>query len=111
MNWYKKEQKQIIIYRGERSGNKGGGYFSTSKEFAIQFTQSGLDREVITKRVDPSLIYDARTENKPLPDANNETDFDNAMLRAKELGLHGFRLTEGINQPDSIYIFDKGILR
>jgi len=26
-------------------------------------------------------------------------------MRAKELGLIGFRLSEGMNQPDSIYIF------
>ena len=109
MNWYK-IAKRIPIYRGEHSGNKGGGYFSTNKEFARQFTQSGLDREVIVRQINLASIYDARTEGKPLPEATNETDFDNAMIRAKELGLYGFRLTEGPDLPDSIYIFNKAIL-
>lgn len=110
MNWYKTATKEITIYRGEYSGNKGGGYYSIDKEFARQFTQSGQDKEITTRRIDPSLIYDARNEGKPLPDANNEQDFDNAMMRTKELNLHGFRLTEGINQPDSIYIVNKKAL-
>lgn len=105
MNWYKKASKEITIYRGEHQGNKGGHYYSLNKEFARQFTQSGQDKEIITRKINPNLIYDARNEEKPLPDANNEQDFDNAMRRAKELGFQGFRLTEGINQPDSIFIF------
>ena len=109
MNWYK-IAKQITLYRGEYSGNKGGGYYSTNKEFAKQFTQSGQDKEIITKHIDPKFIYDARTEGKPLPSATNENEFDNAIIRAKELGLYAFRLTEGNNQPDSVYVFDKRIL-
>jgi hypothetical protein len=109
MNWYKKAQA-IPVYRGEYTGNKGGGYYSVDKEFARQFTQTGQEKEVIKRNINLSLIYDARKEGKPLPDANNENDFDNAMSRAKELGFYGFRLTEGSDQPDSIYIFDKRIL-
>lgn len=109
MSWYKKA-KQITVYRGEYSGNKGGGYFSTDKEFARQFTQSGLDREIIIKKIDSSLIYDARTEGKNLPSATNEQEFDEAMERTKELHLAGFRLTEGINQPDSIYMLSRSAL-
>ena len=104
MNWYKLA-KQITLYRGEYYGNKGGGYYSTDKEFARQFTQSGQDHEIITRRIDLNAIYDARKEGKLLPEATNENDFDNGMARAKELGLIGFRLSEGLNQPDSIYIF------
>jgi hypothetical protein len=104
MNWYKLA-KQIPIYRGIYTGNKNGHYYSTNKEFARQFTQSGQDKEIITRRIDLNIIYDARNEGKPLPEATNENDFDNGMARAKELGLKGFRLTEGLNQPDSIYIF------
>jgi hypothetical protein len=29
------------------------------------------------------------------------------MTKTKELGLYGFRLTEGLNQPDSIYILNE----
>lgn len=106
MNWYRLA-KLLTIYRGEYSGNKGGGYFSTSKEFARQFTQSGLDREVIRKAIDSELIYDARTEGKPLPSATNEQEFDEAYAKTQELGLIGFRISEGMNQPDSIYILDR----
>lgn len=110
MNWYKKAKNEIPIYRGEYAGNKGGNYFSTSKEFARQFTQKGLESEVIQKRIDLSLIYDARTEGKPLPDANNEKEFDDAMARTKELHLYGFRLSEGTNEPNSIYMLDTSSL-
>ena len=106
MNWYKKA-KAISIYRGENSSNKNGHYYSIDKNFAAQFTQTGQIKEVITKKIDLSLIYDSRKEGKPLPSANNENEFDNAMARAKELGLVGFRLTEGVNQPDSIYLINK----
>ena len=109
MNWYK-FSKLIPIYRGEYSGNKGGGYFSTDKEFARQFTQSGLDREIIRKTIDSNLIFDSRTEGNTLTSATNEQEFDYALNRAKELGFVGFRLTEGSNQPDSIYIIDRSML-
>jgi len=104
MNWYKKASKEITLYRGEHSTNKNGHYYSLDKEFARQFTQSGQDKEIITRKINPSLIYDARNEGKPLPDANNEQDFTSALIKAKELGFQGFRLTEGMNQPDSVYI-------
>ena len=110
MNWYKKAQI-IPIYRGEYTGNKNGHYYSLDKDFARQFTQTGQEKEVITKQINLSLIYDARNEGKPLPDANNEEDFDNAMTRTKELGLSGFRLTEGLNQPDSIYMINRNALK
>jgi len=103
--WYRAATKQIQVYRGIYTGNENGHYYSTDKEFARQFTQSGQDKEIITRRIDLSTIYDARKEGKLLPEATNENDFDNGMMRAKELGLKGFRLSEGINQPDSIYIF------
>jgi hypothetical protein len=104
MNWYKLA-KQIPVYRGIYTGNKNGHYYSLDKEFARQFTQSGQDKEIITRRIDLNTIYDARKEGRLLPEATNEQQFDNGMMRAKELGLIGFRLSEGINQPDSIYIF------
>jgi len=109
MNWYKLASI-ISIYRGENvsSQNRGKiiGYYSVDREFARQFTQTGQDKEVKERKIDLNAIYDARQEGKPLPSANNEADFENAMRRAAELGYSAFRLTEGPNQPDSIYIMD-----
>ena len=74
-----KISKLITIYRGEHSGNKNGYYYSIDKEFARQFTQSGLDKEILVRKIDTNSIYDSRTENKPLPSANNEKEFDEAI--------------------------------
>lgn len=47
----------ILIYRGESVHNKAGGplggkFFSTDREWARQFTQTGRDSEVITRRIE-----------------------------------------------------------
>ena len=56
MNWYKKASKEITLYRGEHSTNKNGHYYSLDKEFARQFTQSGQDKEIITRRINPCYL-------------------------------------------------------
>ena len=104
------------IYRGESSSSenkgKGGiGYWSIDPEFAVQFTQTGQMHEVMIRDVDLSHVHDATKEGKKLPSANSETDFDLAIKTAKEKGFYGVRFTEGKNQPDSIYIFNKAIFK
>lgn len=104
----------IKIYRGESSSSenrgKGGiGYWSTDPDFAVQFTQTGQMKEVMVREVNLSHIYDVTKEGKKLPSANSESDFDNAIKIAKEKGFYGVRFSEGGNQPDSFYIFNKKI--
>ena len=110
MNWYKLAQL-IPIYRGEYSGNKNGNFYSFNKEFAKQFTQSGQDNEIITKFIDLSKIYDPRKENLPLPNASNEKEFDQTLYKTKQLKLDGFIVDEGLNEPNSVYVLNKSILK
>jgi len=106
----------IKVYRGESSSSenkgKGGiGYWSIDLEFAIQFTQTGQMKEVMTRKIDLNHIYDTSKEGKDLPSANSEKDFDLSIDTAKEKGFYGVRFSEGKNQPDSFYIFDKKIFK
>ena len=105
----------IKVYRGESSSsdNKGGsiGYWSIDPEFAVQFTQTGQMKEVMNRKIDLNHIYDASKEGKDLPSANSEKEFDLSIDTAKEKGLYGVRFSEGKNQPDSFYIFDKKIFK
>jgi len=107
---------RLKIYRGESSSSenkgKGGiGYWSIDPEFAVQFTQTGQMKEVMVREIDLSRIYDATKDGDKLPSANSESDFDHAIKTAKEKGFYGVRFSEGRNQPDSFYIFNKNIFK
>lgn len=91
---------QILLYRGEYSGNTGGHYWTTDREWARQFTQSGLDSEIRTFSLDSKVIYRAT----PLPRATSEVDIDSALGAAISLGYKALWVSEGLNQPNSIYI-------
>jgi hypothetical protein len=96
---YFKESKEVV-YRGISNGNANGHYWSTDKEFARQFTQSGLDKEIITKLVDTNTILVLT----PLPRATDEAEVDNALKIAISKGYKGFRVDEGKGQPNSIFM-------
>jgi hypothetical protein len=107
-----KKSNIIKIYRGESSSSenkgKGGiGFWSIDPEFAVQFTQTGQIKEVMTRKIDLDQIYDATKDGGNLPSANSEREFDLTMEVAKEKGYYGVKFSEGRNQPDSFYIFDK----
>jgi hypothetical protein len=57
MRLYEIERKVLTIYRGEYSGNKHGKFWTQDFEFAKQFTQSGLDKEVLARYIFPGDIY------------------------------------------------------
>jgi len=95
----------IKVYRGESSSS------DIDPEFAVQFTQTGQMKEVMNRKIDLNHIYDASKEGKDLPSANSEKEFDLSIDTAKEKGLYGVRFSEGKNQPDSFYIFDKKIFK
>jgi hypothetical protein len=64
-------------------------------------------KEVMTRKIDLDEIYDATKDGGNLPSANSEREFDLAMEVAKKKGYYGVKFSEGRNQPDSFYIFDK----
>lgn len=101
MNWYKmyKIAKSIKLYRGESVYNKDGHYYTTDREWARQFTQSGLDREIKMISVPEDIIY----RKDPLPSAVNESEFDIALAEAKENGFKAFWVNEGDGEPNSVY--------
>jgi len=95
------------VYRGEFSGNKGGKYWSTNKEWAAQFTQTGRIEEVKTRKIKESDIF----SSNPLPYAGDSKEIDKAIERAKQKGFKAVKLDEGTNEPDSIYVFEKSALK
>lgn len=108
-DWYNSQRSQavggkIAIYRGEYSGNKGGKFWTTDPEFARQFTQSGLDREIMTRKIYLSDIYLGSADvYAGDPDA---IDAEIAKVRAEEDDYKAVLLDEGPDQPKSIYVFD-----
>lgn len=92
--------KLITLYRGNNAYNKGGRYYTTDKEWARQFTQSGRDSEIVSIHYNPDNIY----AKIPMPHATSEKEFDEAMKEAIEKGFKAFMLDEGMGQPHSVYI-------
>lgn len=103
-NLYVVEQK-IPIYRGISQVNKQyNSFYTTDKEWARQFTQSGLDREIKKEYIDSSVIY----KTNPMTMATGlDADFDRDVAIAKSKGFKAIWLDEGNNEPPSIYIIDK----
>jgi hypothetical protein len=90
------------IYRGRNAYQQGDGhYWSTDKEWARQFTQSGLDREISEKLIKTQDIL----KLNPLPKATHESEIDNAIKIGMQGGFKGIFVDEGLNQPNSVYLF------
>jgi GNAT superfamily N-acetyltransferase len=99
---------EITIYRGEGgTSKKSGPYWSPDKDFARQFTHSGLESELKKNTIQASDVY---TPNQPVyggdPDA-----IDFAVAEARGKGFKAVRLSEGQGEPDSIYVFERSALR
>lgn len=89
------------LYRGQNAYQQGGGhYWSTDREWARQFTQSGLDSEIKEKVV---LERDIMVLN-PLPHATDEAQISNAAKMAMNAGYKGFKVDEGKGQPNSVFM-------
>jgi len=99
--------KEIEIYRGEYTGNKDGNYWSTDKEWAAQFTQTGRIEEVKVRRIKLEDVYIA----DDLPYAGDPDAIDEAISEAKTKKLKAVKLDEGKNEPPSIYVFNKSALK
>lgn len=96
----------LTIYRGEYAGNKGGYFWTEDREFARQFTQSGLDREILVRYIFPGDIYKKSADVY----AGNETAVDAALAAAKEQDYKAIMLSEGPGEPHSIFVFDRTAL-
>ena len=107
MNFLEWLNSHITIYRGESSYNRGGRYWTTDREWARQFTQSGRDSEIKTARIESSRIY----REDPLPNATDEIAMDKAMKAARDQGFAAIWVNEGLNEPNSIYVLIKSALR
>lgn len=98
----------ITIHRGESVHNRKGGpmkgkYYSTDKEYARNFTQSGQDHEIVTKRIHKGHVLDKKH-------VFAGDDIEPHLKEAKEKGFKAVRFNEGKDQPDSIYVLDhKGL--
>lgn len=99
----------LEIHRGESSHNRRGGplggkFFSTDYEWARQFTQSGLDSEILTRKIRIADILDKR-------DTYAGDDFEDLLRQAKSKGYKAVRFNEGSGEPDSVYVIDLKALR
>ena len=88
----------IKIYQGRNVYNKKSKYFTTDKEWARNFTQSGLDSEIFTKTIDTKNVY----KHNPLPEATDVNQLDYVKNIAKSKGFFSIWVDEGKNEPNSI---------
>lgn len=100
MNWYK-TANIITLYQGRSVHNKGSKYWTADKEWARQFTQSGLDSEIKSIKIDDKHIY----MHNPLPQATNPDEIDKVIAIAEKQGFNAIAVDEGTNEPNSILIF------
>jgi hypothetical protein len=99
--------KKIPIFRGEYSGNKGGNFYSSDREWSRQFTQSGQDKEIISAFLDEGDVF-----VPPAPVyAGNPDAVDAAIAEARAQGKRAVKLSEGAGEPDSFFVFDKSGLK
>ena len=97
----------LKVYRGETANNRNGSFWTEDMEFAQQFTQSGLAREVMMRYLRAKDVF-----VPPLPVyAGNEDGVDAAIAEAGVQGCRAVQLSEGRGEPDSIFVFDKAALR
>lgn len=94
----------LTIYQGRSVYNKNSKYFTTNKEWAQQFTQSGRENEITIAQIDPKVIYG----DAPLPQATNEKMLEKTIevAKAKNKDYKAIWVDEGIREPRSIFILD-----
>ena len=90
----------ISLYRGESQYNKGGKYWTTDKEWAMQFTLSGLSSHVKSMTFPSERIF----KDIPLPSATNAEQLDATEVLAISQGFPAFWVDEGDGQPESVYM-------
>lgn len=109
LNIEEKTNNLLTVYQGRSVYNRGSKYFTTDKEWAINFTQSGQEKELTVAKIDTSLIY----EENPLPQATNEKMLEKTIEVAKAMnkGYKAIWVDEGAREPRSIFIMDMSVIR
>jgi len=97
----------VTIYQGRNVYNKGTRYFTTKKEWAQNYTQSGRENEITIAKINPKVIY----QKQPLPEATDESMMEKAIEEAKKLGYKAIWLDEGVREPHSIFVMDMGVVK
>lgn len=94
------DSNYITLYRG-KGYNEGNNYYSPSKNFALEFTKSGNENELIKTNVNINQIY----KHNPLPKGYGPDDpnFNIAINIAKNMGLNAIWVDEGDNLPNSVF--------
>jgi hypothetical protein len=107
MNWYRQSQSNIAIFRGRSSYNRKSGYYTTDREWARQFTQSGKDSEIISA----SIPLEKIKRSDPLPEATDPEQIDEAVSVARSEGYAAIWVDEGSGEPQSVLVIDDRVLR
>jgi GNAT superfamily N-acetyltransferase len=92
----------LTVYQGRNVYNKTSQFFTTDKEWARNFTQSGQDSEIRIGKIDPKVIY----QKDPMPEATDEKQIDAALEEAKASGYLAIWVNEGRNEPPGILVID-----
>ena len=102
MNWYTRYSGagRINLWRGESSYNRGGRFWSTDREWARQFTQSGRASEVRGMSMRAAEIWRA----DPPPPAVDPAALDRVGAEARGLGYGAFWVDEGPGEPESVCV-------
>ena len=107
MSWYTLSQNSNVqLYRGVNAYNKSSGYFTTEKEWARQFTQSGRDSEIMTATIPADRVY----RQDPLPQAVDPDQVDEAIAIAKSRGFAALWVDEGVGELNSVLVTDRSAL-
>ncbi len=100
----KQSSEFVTLHRGNSSSPGTANYYSTSRDFAREFTQSGQDSEISSVRVPTNRIMDL---GEKTPEATDTKAIAKAKAQAKANGAAGFYVDEGANQPKSVFLVDK----
>ena len=96
-----------VIYRGVGgTSDTEGEYWTNDIEFARQFTQSGQDKEILSAAISKKDIFEPTEEVF----AGDVAAIDELIKIAKDKGFKAIRVSEGADQPKSVYVIDKSAI-
>ena len=101
------DDAMIPVFRGQSVHNKGGKFWTEDMEFARNFTQSGQDKEILSKSIRNGDVMDV--SNNVF--AGDVAAMDKAIAAARQAGYKAIKVSEGNGQPASIFMLDRAALR
>lgn len=101
---FKTDGKTITLYRGIGGNSKlEGNYFTGDKNYANEFTQSGLPEQLKQVKVNIGDIY----RPKVLPEAVNSKEMEITIKEAKQKGYKAILVDENGADTPSVFFIDK----